>query len=325
VSSLYQIVLIIKDEGIIDRNYLLYSVLALPLSIGLAFLFRKIMLKALALISVVLNLFLIAYYSDYLNGAMFVLSTGVLALFILFYFSFWIKNSKKIVDYFRGLLSKVRDIKQLASYIKEKKRDSFIILIVFFMALWILGFALFSFDYFTNDLWPYLKDEYRGDFDKLQGVRTWLAGENDLTQTFSSIEFMNILGNYGIFTVAVYLAFLAFSIFKTGKLVLSMLYNGSFKNVILLSGIFVSFFCVFVIFMISRFNPLIYILFLVSLVLLSVVESLMKKEGAYFLPEINEEMSTRSKIVKTVLSILILALTCFGIIGLNAGVDEGLF
>jgi hypothetical protein len=233
VSGVYFISQIARNAEVGSQDYLSYAVLSIPLSIGTLFIFRKKSLKVLSLIALLINLYLVAYYSRFLTGSMFVLSVGVLALFLLFYFSFWIKNSVLIGNFVNELLKRVKNIKDLGNFVSKRKKESFTILMIALMALWILGFAYFSFSYYKSDIGPYLGDWIREDVGKMDGIRMWLIGENNLSSEFSSMEVFNILGNYGILTVLLFISFFSYCAYLAGKRVLALLYNGSFKNIIL--------------------------------------------------------------------------------------------
>ena len=305
-----------------------YTVLAIPLTIGILFIFNKVYLRIIAFIGLLFSLFLIAFYSNFVQGAMFILSVGVLALFLLFYFSFWVKNSKIITELFADLVSSFKSIKSFDSFkeiFKEKRKGWIVLLVVIFMAIWIIGFASFCFRYYRTSIGPYLSDWLSEDFGKMQGIRMWLVGKNDLSSEFSSMEVLNILGNYGIITALIFIAFLVYGIYVTGRLTLKLLYTGSFKNVILLSSLFVTFVAIFVNFLLARFTPMVYLLLIFSTGLFAVIDGLINKKEIYKLLECKDKLLLKSWIIKIIFMILILCFTGAGMVGVLLGVDKGVY
>ncbi|MBN2015288.1 hypothetical protein JW766_00445 [Candidatus Dojkabacteria bacterium] len=325
LPAVYYVVSIIRDEETSNLDFLRYAVLGIPMTIGVLFVFRKIWLKIITFIALLLNLFLIAYYSNFLTGAMFVLSIGVLTLFVLFYFSFWIKNGNTIISFARALLGKLFNFSNLKNLVKERKRESLIFLMVILMALWILGFTSFSLRYFNQDIGPYIADWFREDFEKFEGVRMWIIGKNDLSTEFSSFESMNILANYGLVTFLIFLSFMIYGIYLSGKMTLKLLYKGSFRNIVLLSSIFVTIVTILTSFLVARMTPMVYMLLLFVSSMVAVIYDLLNGGETYSLEVFEDKLSGKEKIIKIVLSIVIFGTVILGFVGILTGLDKGIF
>lgn len=328
IPGIYYINLILKGHKTGSLDYLRYTVLAIPLTIGILFIFNKVYLRIIAFIGLLFSLFLIAFYSNFVQGAMFILSVGVLALFLLFYFSFWVKNSKIIAELFADLVSSFRNIKSFDSFkkiFKGKRKGWIVLLVIIFMAIWIIGFASFCFRYYETSIGPYLSDWLNEDFSKMHGIKMWLIGRNDLSSEFSSMEVLNILGNYGIIATLIFILFLVNGIYVTGRLTLKLLYTGSFKNVILLSSLFVTFVSIFVNFLLTRFTPMIYLLLIFSTGLFAVIDDLISRKEVYKLSECKDRLFLKSLVIKILLIILILCFIGAGMTGILLGVEKGVY
>lgn len=325
VPGIYFTLLILKREKVEELSYLHYAVFSIPLTIGIIFIFRKIYFKVIAFAGLLFNLFLVAYYSSLLRGGMFMLGVGVLALFILFYISFWIKNSEEVIGFLREILSKVRNIVHLRKILRERRRESIIFLMMMFMALWVIGLFIFNWKYVESNIAPHFFDWVRTDLGKVEGLKMWLVGKPNLSNTFSSMEFINILASYGIFTLLAFVTLLTYSIFIIGKLTLKLLYTGSFRNVILLSSMFVTAVTIFVNFVLSRFTPLVYLLWIFVWGVFAIIEDLTRKKEVYALEECKDKLTLRGKIIQGIIVLLIVLVTFAGVLGVLLGVEKGIF
>jgi len=325
IPSIFYLFKISQNETVKSLDYLKYAVLSIPLSISLVTIYKKVYLKVIAFLGVVLNLFLIAFYSEFLSGTIFILSAGVLCLFLLFYFYFWVKNSNTIYVFFKDLRSKVKNIKDLRNMIQKDKKEFSVFLMTIFMAVWIIGFSIFSYRFFSLNIKPFIFDWYSKDLGKIQGIGMWLIGKNDLTREFSSIEIINILANYGIFAVVIYIGYLIYTIYISGKLTLKLLNIGTFRNIILLSGIFVTLMSVFVNLLLSRFTPMVLILFIYSSGMLAIICDIFDKKNAYYLVECSPSKSKLLLILRIIISLFILSFIVLGSVGILKSLDTGLF
>jgi hypothetical protein len=299
-----------------------YVVLIIPLSISIIFILRKTSLKILAFLALLCNLFLVAFYSNFLQGALFVLGIGVLSLFLLFYISFWTKNSLTIINFVKKVLSQPKNIKKTIS--KNKKATLFT-LVVIFIAFWIIGFATFSMRFFKVNFGGFLGEWIREDLAKVEGFKMWTVGENNLSQEFSSLEAINILANYGILEVLIFLVLFIHTIIQTAKLTLKLLYAASWRNIIFASSLFITIVSLFINFLVARFSPMIYLLLIATLSFLAIINDLLNKKDLYILEKCKEKVSNKLKIIQIVSILLILALTIAGVLGLLASLDKELF
>ncbi|MDD3647067.1 MAG: hypothetical protein PHS44_01010 [Candidatus Dojkabacteria bacterium] len=321
IGGVYNLILLSSDESSPSLEYLRYAVVSIPLAIGTLFILRRNYLKIASGLVVFFNIVLVGLYSNYLRGAMFILSVGVLSLFVLFYFSFWIRNSSLIINFVKKIVTNIKNAKRILS---EGKREVLILLMMIFMAGWIMGFGIFSISYYQENIGPYVSSWVREDVHKMQGIQMWLVGGNDLSEEFSSLEVLNFLGNYGLLgAVSMLMLFLA-GVFYSAKLTLRLLYQGSFRNIILLSGLFITVTATLVNFMISRFSPMTYLLFLVVFSLLAIIDDIFNKRELYALVKPDKKWGKNQLIFKTGVSIAVFALFVAGMLGILDGLDKGL-
>lgn len=240
----------LDDKWAIDIGYLVYIIIGLPLSINSVFLFRKTFFKAISFVSLMGNLFLISYYSDYLEVGMFLLGMGVLALFGLFYFSFWIKSSTKINLFLRTLIKAFRTRRR--KHLTKEKSGAALFFLMFVIALWILGLGYVLYSYYVENLKDTLESDYRQGFENMEGTKMWIIGQNNLEGSFSRVEILNILGNLGLLGCIFVVVFLARFSYIIGKLTLRMLYTASWRSVILISAMYVTWMCIIVNFLTAR-------------------------------------------------------------------------
>ncbi len=328
LPGIYYITVLFPENGTISLDYMRYVVLSVPFIIGVLFAFKKLFLKIVAFITLIISLFLVDYYSTYLQGTMFILSTGVLSLFILFYFSFWVKNSQVIINLVKDFISKlkgIKTIKDLKIIYKKRKREWLIFLVTILMAAWIIGFASFCYKYYVNNINPYIGEWLKDDLSNMSGFRMWLIGKNDLSEEFSSMEVINILGNYGILSTILFIGFLFYGAFIAGKMALKYLYKGTFSNVILLSSLFVTIVGIFITFLLIRFTPMIYLMLILVFSILAIIDALHKKEGLYKLPVFRKKLTLKQKLIKAAGILIIIGFTLVGIIGIFSGIDRGIF
>lgn len=325
IPAVYYAYLVLQDRDMSPPDYLTYAVFSIPIAIGIIFILRKIVLKIVAFIGLLFSLFLVAFYANYLQGSMFMLGIGVLALFLLLYFSFWVKNIGVISEYLKSVFTNIRSFAKLKKTIVERKREGLILLMMALMALWIIGLAVFNWRYYKVDIRPEIGDWLREGLDKMEGSRMWLIGDPDLSSKFSSIEVLNVLGSYGIFAMLSYAIFLGYLVYVNGKMTLKFLYSGSFRNVILLSSMFVTSVSILFNFLLSRFTPMIYLLLVLVTALFAIITSLIDKESLYSLEDCVAKVSTKEKIVQVVAVILIIGLVAAGVAGVLLGLDKGLF
>ncbi len=325
VPSIYHIVLLLQDESVKNLDYFRYAVMTIPLTIGVIFTFKKFGLRLISFIILLGNLFLVAYYSTFLSGSMFILNVGVLSLFILFYFSFWVKNSNVLIDFIKGITSHFKNIHTLKKELSRRKRGLTIFTMMLFMALWILGFAIYAFNYFENNIGSFIFSWIKDDISQVQGFRMWFIGKNDLSKVFSSFEFINVLANYGILGVAIWLLLMVNAIYISAKLTLKLLYIGNFRNIILLSSIYVTYFMIFLNFILSRLNPLSFIALIYASSVLAIINDLIDKKEMYKLPDCRKPTQISDKIFRIVVSVLVIAFIFLGIAGILTGLDRGIF
>jgi hypothetical protein len=316
---------VIRKNSGNEPEFIIYTVVALPLLISTLFVFRKIVVRIICFATLLVNLFLISYYADGLKGPIFAVSVGVLALFLVFYFWFWIRNYVVISSFVKGIAQRFKQFQKLKSFINSEKRTLTMILFVIFMALWIIGFGVFTGRYFINDIKPDLGSWYSSAFDKMHGVRMWLIGGNNLSQIFSGIEVLSILGNYGIFAALIFLGFLVYSIFATGKLACKFLRLQSFRNTIIASSMFVTMTSLFVFFVLSSFNSMLYLAFLFIIVLYAIIVDLLDRKEPYSLSKCAENKNKKILFISFILVIAILTITVYGFAGIFVGLDHGIF
>ncbi|MBU0976298.1 MAG: hypothetical protein ABIE03_05485 [Patescibacteria group bacterium] len=322
IGGVYNVILVSKDDSSPGLDYLRYAVISIPLAIGTLFILRKTFLKVISIVAILLNLFLVGYYSNYLRGSMFILSVGVLSLFVLFYFSFWIRNGSLIISFLRKL---VTNLKKIRSVLREGKRELLILAMMIFMAGWILGFGVFSIGYYKENIGPYIGSWVQEDLDKMEGVKMWVVGDNNLSSEFSSLEILNFLGNYGVLGTISLVLLLLSGIFYSAKLTIKLLYQGSFRNIILLSGIFITAVTVFVNFLLSRFSPLSYLLLFIVFSLFAIIDDIFNRRNLYALSVQKDKWDRKQMIFRVAFSLIIAVLFISGMLGVLDGLDKGLF
>jgi len=325
VPSIYHLIIVLQGNTNRNFDYFKYAVMSIPLTIGIIFTFKKLWLRVITFIALIGNLFLVAYYSRFLSGTMFILNLGVLSLFILFYFSFWIKNRKVLIDFISGVLRNFKNIKVLRDELSKRKRELVIFAMMIFMALWIIGFSIYVVSYFQTNIGDFIFSWMKTDIGKVNSLRMWIIGENDLSKIFSSFEFINILSNYGIWGVILIFLLLINAIYLSAKQTLELLYVGNFRNIILLSSIFVTFVMILLNFFLSRFNALTYMTLILVTTLLSVIDVILKKEKMYSLIKCKEFKKSSDKILRIIISLLIIVFMAAGVVGILTGLDRGIF
>lgn len=325
LAGIYHIALILSDQKPDNLDYMNYAVFAIPLAIGIILLFRKIHLKVFAFLGLLLSLFLVAYYSSYLKGGIFMLGVGVLSLFLLFYFSFWVRHGEIIIDFVKEVMQKVRNIRELKEIFNQNKGAGMILVMMLLMALWIIGLIFFNWRYYKLNIGPFLASWISDDVEKIDTLKMWLIGNPDLASRFSSMEVLNILSSYGILAMFGVLFLLLSVVVVIGKLTLRLLYSGSFRNVILLSSMFVTSVSIFICFLLSRFTPSIYLLLVFVSAIFAIIDDLVNKKEVYSLEECREKVTTKGQLIRAVLAILIIGVTISGVIGVLLGIDKGIF
>lgn len=322
LGGIYSVYRITGNSETFRSNYLEYAVLSIPLLIGMFFLFRKLFLRILVLIVFFLNLGIVCYYSTFLRGSMFILSVGVLALFIIFYFSFWVKNAVIVLNFLKKLAF---DVKNFGQILKKSRKEMMIFILMIFMAGWILGFGAFSLDYYKSNVAPYLVGWVSEGIEDMKGASIWLIGENDLSEHFSGIEALNILNNYGVFAFSGFILLFLSTIYMSAKLTLHFLYKGSFRNIILLASIFITLFTLLASFLLTRFNPLTYLLLIIVFSIYAIIEDIFNGRDLYKLEKLTKTYSKVQIIVRAILISLVIVVFVAGIIGILNGVNQGLF
>ncbi len=313
------------SEVNVGVEYLTFAVLTIPLSTALVFVFRKNFLKFLTLCGIIINLFFIAFYSSSVPSSLFVLSIGILALFLLFYFVSWVKNSKLILNYISKIFRDLKVGKKVKKVIVADKRIFLLIIYLSVVALWIILFGAFTLGYWHKNISPYIGNLYREDLLRMSNIQMWLIGKNDLSKEFSSFEVLNILGNYGLISVLLFIVFLLVCIYSSAKIVIRFLNSGMFKNLIIGASLFVNFVCIFVMFFLFRFNSMIYVFWVVNCIFLSIVQDIIEGRSLYQLERFESSMSLGGKIFRIASVLVIIVLIFGGAIGLLSGGGNGLF
>ena len=144
-------------------------------------------------------------------------------------------------------------------------------------------------------------------------------------KVFSSFEVINILANYGIFGVIIWLLLIVNAIYISAKLSLKLLYIGNFRNIILLSSIYVTYFMIFLNFILSRFSPLSFIIIIYTSSVLAIINDLIEKKEMYKLPDCRKAVHLSDKIFRIVVSLLVIVFIVLGIVGILTGLDKGIF
>ena len=83
----YHVMQIISKNYSINYSYVEYATASIPVLVAFILLFRKYSIKGISILALLLNLFLVGYFIEYLQGVLFSLSLSILMLFLVFYLS----------------------------------------------------------------------------------------------------------------------------------------------------------------------------------------------------------------------------------------------
>jgi len=324
LPGLYYIERIFDDETSASLEYIMYMVITIPFLVSAIFIFRKLGLKIITFASLLISLFLTSYYSNFLGSSIFLLSIGVLSLFVLFYFSFWIKSSQRIFAFLKQLSAQLRKGKQIREFLGEHSTDIAVLVMIVLMAGWIIGFASFTFRYYDENIGPYLIDWVREDLRQVSGFGMLLFGDNDLNQVVSSMEWINVLVNYGLIVTLLYIALQGRLIWGTAKLTLTFLYKSNWKNIVLSAALFVMSVSLLVSFFLIRFTPFLQMLLVLLLATYTVIQDLVKRQAAYSLLDCRAN-PIRNKYLRLFMILVVLAVMSYSLYGILSGIDAGVF
>lgn len=324
VPGVYYIQRILDDKTSASLDYMMYIVITIPLIVSSIFLFRKLGLKILAFVGLLLNLFLTSYYSNFLGSGIFLLSVGVLSLFVLFYFSFWVKSSNRLVVFIKDLGQAIKERKKIIPVLKGRSTDIAVLIMIFLMAGWIIGFASFTLQYYNENIGPYLFDWIKTDVNQIRGIGMLLFGSNHLAYPASSMEWINVLINYGLVGLFFMLLLMGRLIYGSAQLTLQFLYKSNWKNIVLSAGLFVMSVSLITSFILIRFTPFLLILFVLLLSIYTIVKDLIKKNDLYTLIDCHHSL-IKNKYLKSILVLIVLGLMFYSLYGVLVGVDEGVF
>lgn len=324
VPSLYTVTRILADRNTPPTDFVVYAIYAIPLVIAFSFLFKKIYLRIFAFLSFLLVLFLISFYMQLLEGVMFVLGTSVLSLFLLFYFSFWIKSNNIILKFLRSFISSLKK-KSIIAFLKKERRGEVVLLLMLLTAFWIIAFGHSLLSYFRSNISPFLSTNFHSDFDTITGLKTWLIGRGDLSGTRSSFEILNVLANYGIFAVSLFIAFFVHMIVKSARFTLRFLYASSWRNIVLAASLFVTSVSLLITFLLTRFSPLVYLLLVFVAGNIAIINDLLAKRDLYSLPSLRAFPNTRTKAIKGIAVVIVLALIYLIVRGILNGAANDVF
>lgn len=315
---------ILDDNPVRHVEYLNYVVLNIPLMISFMFLFKRFLLKMFSLVGLLISLFLVSYNADYLQDGMFFLGIGVLALFILFYFAFWVRNLPLI----QKLLVSIREARfrlgKIVSIFKEDLRFRTILLIVGFVALWIIVFASFLLGYY-NENFSHFGDWLQKDLGLMDGLRMWIFGKNNLSLNQASFETSIVLINYGLVLFLFLTIFLGYLVYILGGLTIRFLYKASWRNIVFASSLFISIVTISSFYLMDRLTPFLQLELISVVVFTAIIGALLRKESTYKVGECRSTGILSKTVVKIVAISLILAVTLFMMNGMMRGLDEGLF
>ncbi len=326
VASIYYTVRL--QQGVkwdIDFGYLSLVTLSIPLLINTLFLFRRLFFRVLGAVALFFNVILVSAYSEYLEGGMFVLGGGVLALFLLFYFSFWIKSSEYVYAFLRYIRDNIRDVSKLKKAFSQERKGGVLLLMMVFIALWILGIGSMVWGYFHNNLRDVVFGSLGDSFEQLDGFRGWMLGSGDLSSSYSSITVVNFLVTYGMPATVLALVFGGYSAYSMGKLTLKMLYSASWRTVILVSSLFVTWICLIITALTTSISSVLVILGVFVLTVHVIVGQLVKRDNYYQLIEEFVTKDRRSLVIKVLFAIIILVISLSGVINFLTGAGGRLF
>jgi len=222
-------------------------------------------------------------------------------------------------------MGNIKDIKVLRKELLRRKKELIIFTMMLFMALWIIGFTIYVVNDFNSNIGNFIFSWIKEDLSEINGFRMWFIGRNDLSKVFSSFEILNVLANYGIFGVIIFILLIANAVYISGKLTLKLLYIGNFRNIILLSSIYVTFIMIFLNFILSRFSPLTFLVLIYSSSVLAIINDLIDKKEMYKLSDCKKPAGSFDKMIRFIVSTLIIIFVIIGIIGILTGLDKGIF
>jgi len=267
------------------------------------------------------NLFIIAYFAKDYEGAIFILGFGLISLFILFYFTFWIKNLSIIYTSLKNIILAIRNRDKS----KINKQNLMAIGLIIFTALWIVIFGSYIFNFFKTNIYPFYPDQVRADFKDFNTFRLWSFGYGDMSFEASHFEFVNVVKNYGILTLLVYLGLFVHLIVRSAKFTIFFLYNSTWKNIIFSSAIFIASVSLLSAFFLTTGSPLLLLLLILCLSVISILESLIFKSDYFAQKEIKKFNSNKLKIFSGILIVAIVSILTLSLRGLWMGYANGIF
>jgi len=302
-------------------DYLIYTIFTLPILISLIFVFSNKILKIISAVLMIANLFIIAYFAKDYEGAIFILGFGLISLFILFYFTFWIKNLSIIYTSLKNIILAIRNRDKS----KINKQNLMAIGLIIFTALWIVIFGSYIFNFFKTNIYPFYPDQVRADFKDFNTFRLWSFGYGDMSFEASHFEFVNVVKNYGILTLLVYLGLFVHLIVRSAKFTIFFLYNSTWKNIIFSSAIFIASVSLLSAFFLTTGSPLLLLLLIFCLSVISILESLIFKSDYFAQKEIKKFNSNKLKIFSGILIVAIVSILTLSLRGLWMGYANGIF
>lgn len=318
IVGVFYSIRILNNNGVAPAGFIESVILSIPLLVSGIFFFRRIGLKLVSFAALLFGLFLASFYAEIVQDTIFLLGLGVLALLVVFYFSFWVRKRSEVFTMLQQL------VKGRLGIFRQRRHLAMFVLIVI-LALWILLFGSFLGSYYGDKIGPFVQESYAEDITFTDSIKTFFVGENDLRIQSSGIEILNMANNYGIILTSLFVLLLGYVATQLSKLFLRFVYKGNWKNTVFISGLFILHFGV----MLSFFVQKVHMFFQLDLVFVTIVVSilglLIQKRDAYQLGHCRDSGLLTKPLVRVIGSIFLLGITGLMLFGILQGFRQGIF
>jgi len=317
---------VIREVDTKQYFFITFCTYALPILVAALFFLRKLFLKIIVFIAILLNLFLISYYTEELKFVFFLMSMSFLLVLLFYYFFFWTRNILKVRIYLRHLWESLGG-KRKKSRGREKALESKGRMLTVFGIL--LAILIITSAIIIRRLYQGLEIDFleliRNDVGRIDGFKMWIIGNNNLNQSVSFFEFINILSNYGIIALIIYTSFFLFLIYDCLRIIINALSRATWEFVAFASSMLLVSVTLFLHFLLSRFDPVLLMLLIYIAVTLGVYHNIHLNKDLYSLKQCLTIKERKLQILRGVLVILLITLIVLGILGLFSAVDNDLF
>lgn len=295
VEILYRV--LSKNSAILNSDEKIsYVAMLFPVVIAFFVIFRSKFLKIFSALTAFFQLIVMSFYFSKISGSVLLLDIGILFLFLVLYFSFWIKNLKTILNSISSIIKML--IKGKITLIFRTNFKGLIMLFtILIMALWIICFGYLSFSNFHNGVGLYVGDVFSNKIKSIYSFKQVMFGSGvSFLPTLS--EALNFFYCYGLISFGIIVLMQLVNIIFIVRYIIKLLYVSSIRNVILLCSLLMSFVSIFVQFFLFRFDSLTLVMFSSLLIISSIFDDLINGRNHYVLGKAIMPKSLKFKIIK---------------------------